>query len=288
MKTMRFIPLVLLCAVLTSCVVSRKKYDLAEAGRLAALYSRDSLSRLLTADRNTLNAALAQEKARVAALKKDTARLGNSLRNYQALLNANTNENQELSAMLAQKKSELDEREQTIKQLQARIKAQNDKVKQLLASVKNALTGFSSDEIAVRQEGGKVYVAMSDKLLFKSGKADVNEQGIAALGKLAEVLKRQTDIDINVEGHTDSIPIKTAVYKDNWDLSVIRATSVTRILTETYGVQPLQIQPCGRGEYKPVDTNTTDTGRQHNRRTEIILTPKLDELMKILESADVN
>lgn len=288
MKTLRFIPLMALCVALSSCVVSRKKYDLSESGRMAALYSRDSLARLLAADRKSLSTALANEKALVASLRKDTARLGNSLRNYQALLNTNTSENQKLNALLAQKKAELDEREKTINQLQAKIKAQNDKVKQLLASVKNALTGFSSDEIAVRQEGGKVYVAMSDKLLFKSGKADVNEQGQAALGKLAEVLKRQTDIDINVEGHTDSIPIHTANYKDNWDLSVIRATSVTRILTETYGVQPLQIQPCGRGEYKPVDTNQTDAGRQHNRRTEIILTPKLDELFKILENADVN
>ena len=123
---------------------------------------------------------------------------------------------------------------------------------------------------------------MSDKLLFESGKAVVNELGKNALGKLAEVLNRQTDIDVYIEGHTDSIPIRTAVYQDNWDLSVIRATSVVRILTQTYGVSPMQIQPCGRGEYKPIDDNTTPEGRARNRRTEIIMAPKLDKLFDML------
>ncbi|MCD8285438.1 MAG: OmpA family protein, partial [Prevotellaceae bacterium] len=94
----------------------------------------------------------------------------------------------------------------------------------------------------------------------------------------------QTDIDIYIEGHTDSVPIHTAVYQDNWDLSVIRSTSVVRILTETYGVSPLQIQPCGRGEFKPVDTNSTPEGRARNRRTEIIIAPKLDQLYELLQS----
>ena len=127
-------------------------------------------------------------------------------------------------------------------------------------------------------------MAMSDKLLFESGKAIVNEQGKNALGKLAQVLNRQTDIDVYIEGHTDNVPIKTAIYKDNWDLSVIRATSVVRILTETYGVQPLQIQPCGRGEFKPVDTNETSEGKARNRRTEIIMAPKLDKLFEMLQN----
>ena len=135
--------------------------------------------------------------------------------------------------------------------------------------------GYDSD--------GKVYVAMSDKLLFESGKAIVNAQGKEALGKLAGVLNRQTDIDVYIEGHTDNVPIKTAVFQDNWDLSVIRATSVVRILTETYGVNPLQIQPCGRGEFKPVDINTTSDGRARNRRTEIIRAPRLDKLFKMLQ-----
>lgn len=273
MRKSAILTLLMASFLLSSCVVSKKKYEIAEAGRWAALYSRDSLADLLDGSRNQCN-----------ALMKDTTNLGNSLRNYQTLLKNNLNENQKLNTNLAQKIAELDEREKTIKQLQNMIDEQNNKVQQLLSSVKDALLGFNSDELTVREEGGKVYVAMSDKLLFESGKAIVNEQGKQALGKLAEVLNKQTDIDVYIEGHTDSVPIKTAVYQDNWDLSVIRATSVVRILTETYAVNPMQIQPCGRGEFKPVDTNTTPDGRAKNRRTEIIMAPKLDKLFEMLQN----
>ena len=117
------------------------------------------------------------------------------------------------------------------------------------------------------EKNGKIYVAMSDKLLFESGSAQVNKQGKEALGKLAEVLKKQHDIDVFIEGHTDNKPIKTVQFKDNWDLSVVRATSVVRILTKDYGVNPLQILPCGRGEFMPVDNNESVEGLSHNRRT---------------------
>ena len=280
MKKRAIIMLAATTMLLSSCVVSKKKYEIAEAGRYAALYSRDSLADLLGQSRDSY-AAL---DSRCQALLTDTALLKGSIRNYQSLLATNKDENAKLNTDLAKKIGELQEREQTIEELRRVIEGQNQKVKNLLANVKDALLGFSSDDLTVREEGGKVYVAMSDKLLFESGKAVVNAQGKEALGKLADVLNRQTDIDVYIEGHTDSIPIKTAVFRDNWDLSVVRATSVVRILTEDYGVHPLQIQPCGRGEYKPVDTNTTPEGRARNRRTEIIMAPRLDKLFQMLES----
>lgn len=287
MKTLKNLLLLILAFSMTSCVVSKKKFELAEAGRLAALYSCDSLSDLLGLSRADF-ANLTQNYNRLAAersnLINDTTQLRKGLRNYQAMLSANKNENENLNAQLNQRLKELSEREQTIQQLQGVINDQNQRVKALLDNVSSALKGFSSDELTVREEGGKVYVAMSDKLLFESGKAIVNDQGKEALGKLAEVLNKQTDIDVFIEGHTDNVPIKTAVFQDNWDLSVIRATSVVRILTETYGVNPLQIQPCGRGEFKPVDTNKTAEGKARNRRTEIIIAPKLDKLYELISA----
>lgn len=263
----------LMCMLTTSCVVSKKKYDQLDSQYWASLFSRDSLSNLLNLSRKQCDGLL-----------NDTAALGNSLRNYKSLLNSNMSENDKLNKQLALKKQELDAREKTITELQKIIDEQNAKVKKLFDNVKNALMGFNSDQLTVREEGGKIYVAMSDKLLFQSGKAEVNENGKEALGKLADVLNHQTDIDVYIEGHTDSIPIKTAVYKDNWDLSVIRATSVVRILTEIYNVNPLQIQPCGRGEFKPVDTNSTPEGKARNRRTEIIMAPRLDKLYEMLRN----
>lgn len=273
MRKIAILSIVLGCVLLSSCVVSKKKYEIAEAGRWAALYSRDSLADLLGQSRDNY----AELDKRCANLLKDTTLLKGSIRNYQSLLASNQNENKKLTASLS-------DREKTIVELQNVINEQNQKVKNLLNSVQDALKGFSSDELTVRQEGGKVYVAMSDKLLFESGKAIVNKQGQEALGKLAEVLNKQTEIEVMIEGHTDNVPIKTAVYQDNWDLSVIRATSVVRILTETYGVNPLQIQPCGRGEYKPVADNESAEGKSKNRRTEIIMAPKLDKLFKMLEN----
>lgn len=262
----------------TSCV-TQKKYLLAENGRLEAIERGDDLKRQLV---DCLNDA---EKLtqRLESLLNDTTSLGKSLRNYQALLSSNLSEQDKLNALLNQKMDELGKREQTINELQEMINAQNKKVQDLLASVKDALLGFGSDELTVEEKNGKVYVAMSDKLLFESGSAKVDKRGKEALSMLAGVLNKQTDIDVFIEGHTDTKPINTVQFKDNWDLSVIRATSVVRILTKEYGVNPLQIQPCGRGEFMPVATNETGDGRSRNRRTEIIMAPKLDKLLEILK-----
>ena len=208
--------------------------------------------------------------------------MGKNIRNYQSMLNTNMTEQEKLNSLLSQKMNELDERERTINELQDMINAQTERVQNLLNSVKDALLGFSSDELTVREKDGKVYVAMSDKLLFESGSARVDKRGKEALAKLAEVLNKQSDIDVYIEGHTDSKPINTAQFKDNWDLSVIRATSVVRILIKNYHVNPLQIQPSGRGEYMPVADNETADGRAKNRRTEIIMAPKLDKLYQML------
>ena len=274
----RIIYVLCLLVAVSSCV-SKKKYMIAENGRTAGL----ERERTLTKNLNQLKDETAKQKKQIEGLLGDTTRMGDAIREYRKSLYSNMSEQEKLSLMLKDKMSKLAEREATINQLQSEINAQNAKVAALLQSVKDALLGFSSDELTVTQKDGKVYVAMSDKLLFESGSAQVNKQGKEALGKLAEVLKKQTDIDVFIEGHTDNKPIKTVQFKDNWDLSVVRATSVVRILTADYGVNPLQILPSGRGEFMPVDNNETLEGRARNRRTEIIMAPRLDKLMDILQ-----
>ena len=269
--------LCLLIAV-TSCV-SKKKYMVAENGRLAALSRERVLNRNLGQQKDEI----AKLKQQITDLMSDTTRLGQAIRDYRKSLYSNLSEQEKLNMLLKEKMEKLAEREATINKLQAEVDAQNARLQSLLNSVKDALLGFSSDELTVTEKNGKIYVAMSDKLLFESGSAQVNKQGKEALGKLAEVLKKQHDIDVFIEGHTDNKPIKTVQFKDNWDLSVVRATSVVRILTKDYGVNPLKILPCGRGEFMPVDNNESVEGRAHNRRTEIIMAPKLDKLMDILK-----
>lgn len=268
------------CALLicTSCV-TKKKYLLAENGRLEAL----ERERILNDELNTANGSLEKAMARLTSLLRDTTEMGKEIRDYRNSLYSNLTEKDKLNNLLQDKMSQLDERERTINELQNMINAQNDKVKALLSSVQDALMGFNSDELSVTMKNGKVYVAMSDKLLFESGSARVDKRGKEALAKLASVLNKQSDIDVFIEGHTDSKPINTAQFKDNWDLSVIRATSVVRILTKDYNVNPLQIQPSGRGEFMPIADNENVEGRSKNRRTEIIMAPKLDKLLEILQ-----
>jgi len=270
--------LVIILIMCTSCV-TKQKFLLAENGRLEALNRIDFLSENLEkcSDENVKLAMQLQ------SLETDATELRRSLRNCQETLSSNVSEKEKLAAMLDQEMIELRKKEQTINELQDMIKTQNERVQALLNNVKEALMGFSSDELSVQEKDGKVYVAMSDKLLFQSGSAQVDKRGKEALAILAEVLNKQTDIDVMIEGHTDTKPINTVQFKDNWDLSVIRATSVVRILTVDYKINPLQIHPAGRGEFMPIATNETVEGRSRNRRTEIIISPKLEKLFDLLK-----
>lgn len=174
------------------------------------------------------------------------------------------------------------EREQKLAELQSLLKQKDSATSALKTKLANALLGFEKSDLTVEQRNGKVYVSMAEKLLFKSGSTSVDPKGVDALKKLASVLKENRDLTIEVEGHTDNVPLAgTGAMKDNWDLSVLRATSIIRILTDN-GVDPKQITASGRGEYFPVASNDSAEGKAKNRRTEIILTPRLDQLMKIL------
>jgi len=169
-----------------------------------------------------------------------------------------------------------------LKNLQTMIQSQKDIMNKLKNSIANALMNYKSDELSVYIKDGNVYVSMQEKLLFKSGSDVVDPKGKEALKTLAMVLNTTKDITVMIEGHTDNVPIKTQLFKDNWDLSTARATSILRILTKDYGFDPNRITASGRGEFHPVKTNETIEGRASNRRTEIILSPDLKELFNLL------
>jgi chemotaxis protein MotB len=190
---------------------------------------------------------------------------------------------QEKDKELAERERLLKEKEQKLTELQSLMNRQDSILKALNNVVKNALLGFNKDELSVEMKNGRVYVLMNDKLLFKSASATIESKGKEALKKLASVLIKNPDIDIMIEGHTDNLPIKNAIYKDNWDLSTARANSIVRILSEEYKVPEKRLTAAGRAEFMPRADNSTAEGRAKNRRTEIILTPKLDELFKMIE-----
>lgn len=209
---------------------------------------------------------------------------------YADLMNKNLSQEEQFNQALKQKSDELNnkekllsERERALSEMQKVIARQDSITKRLNDILRNALLGFNADELSVEVKNGKVYVSMTDKLLFKSGSAAVESKGKDAIKLLAEVLEKNADIDILIEGHTDNVPIKTAVYKDNWDLSVARATSIVRILTDDLKINPIRVTASGKGEFLPRAGNDTQEGRASNRRTEIILSPKLDEIMQLLQ-----
>jgi chemotaxis protein MotB len=184
---------------------------------------------------------------------------------------------------LNQMQEKLGEKEQAYNNLQNALNEKEKELADIEKKITSALLGFTDKGLSVETKNGKVYVSMEEKLLFSSGSWEINSEGAAALKEIAKVLAQNPDINVMIEGHTDNVPLKGKnQIKDNWDLSVMRATSVTKILLENKQVLPDRIIPCGRSEFAPVLENKTPESRAKNRRTEIILTPKVDELLKMI------
>jgi chemotaxis protein MotB len=179
-------------------------------------------------------------------------------------------------------KEQIAAQRQRLTQLQGMIDAQQKNTEMLRSKIADALVGFNTNELTVSMRNGKVYVSLQESLLFPSGSAVVNPKGKEALSKLAAVLNTNQDINVDVEGHTDSVKIHNKMFADNWQLSTARAVSIAHVLTDEYSVNPGRLIASGRSQYDPVADNGTADGRAKNRRTEIILEPKLDELMSVI------
>jgi len=258
MKPIQFIAGAFLClSLLTSCVSNRKYKE--------AVSSRDNLQEQYNDLQTNYNKLETENKE----MQKSSAE---ALRNNQTALN--------------EKESALSDERRKLNDMKALIDAQRNAIRNLKQEVCSALKCFTPDELSIEVRDGKLYVSMSDKLLFPSGSDLVNKRGQEAITMLAAVLAN-SDLEIMVEGHTDPVSISSERNKDNWDLSAHRATSVTRILTEN-GIPPQRIIASGRGQFHPVATNETAEGRQTNRRTEIVLAPKLDKLWKLTEEEDIS
>ncbi len=251
--------------------------------------SRDELTRLST---RYADLQKAQEEL-VSGRAQETQKLLAELRAAQADLQKKEDIMRELELNLDTKKASLDEltyelekRNARLTELEKMLDAQQKAVRDLKAKVSEALYGFENNGLSVTMKNGKVYVSMDEKLLFKTGSYDIDANGRAALRKLGAVLEKNPDIDITIEGHTDDVPYRSSSGQlvDNWDLSVKRATTVVRVLTQDTRISPKRLTASGRGEYIPVDAKKTAEARQKNRRTEIVLTPDLSELYKIMES----
>ena len=270
---------------LSSCVVlSPKKYKalLAKQDSLNTGWSQAQLS----------NESLEQ---RISRLRKDTANLNSELAelnaqysemeaNYTKLRSNSSSEINKLSGNLSQLSEDLKKREQRLKEVEEILRKRDEATNQLKAKLQQALLGFTKNGLTVEIKNGKVYVSLTDKLLFPSGSIIIDEKGKQALTQLATVLKQQPEINIAVEGHTDSQKINNlGQIKDNWDLSVLRSTSVVRFLTDEQKVESVRMTATGKGEFQPLGSNANAESRSKNRRIEIVLSPKLDELYDLIK-----
>lgn len=177
----------------------------------------------------------------------------------------------------------LREKDLTIKNLRDAVTRRDSVNLALVQSLKGVLGNLDDEDITVQVDKGVVYVSISDKLLFSSGSYNVTAKAREVLGKVARVVNNKPDFEFMVEGHTDNVPIKTNCIKDNWDLSVLRATAVVRILQDDFAVDPSRMTAAGRSQYIPVTDNTTANGRATNRRTRIVVLPKLDQFYSMIE-----
>ena len=313
-----FFKLLIVSLLLTcqSCIVTKQKFD-------DMLAQKVKTEGELAEKADQLDKAQAQLKdldEKLSKLKSDTTTLGQQKRSTEQKLTELNHEYEQLNAYyknllnnsgklnrdLAEHKDQLFaiqenldrtrkmndslstslmERERKVKELETVLANKDKSVQDLKRKINNALLNFKESDLTVNVKNGKVYVSLAEQLLFKSGSIEVDAKGVSALQLLSKAIKDQKDIQIMVEGHTDNVRIgkKSQYMQDNWDLSVMRATSITKILTNA-GVSPSQITASGKGEYAPLVVNTSDQNKQRNRRTEIIITPHLDELFKILNA----
>lgn len=262
--------------------ISNLTKDTTEQGnamrRLTGLYNEltKSYDKLLTNNEKLLAGSNDETKKLIAQLnkaKEDLQKKEDQLKKDEEGLN--------------ELKSSLKDREAKVAELQSVLNKKDSAVTALKKAVTDALLGFENNGLTVTQKNGKVYVSLEEQLLFASGSTIVEKKGEQALKQLASVLEKNKDINVLVEGHTDDVPISGTLpsgAKDNWELSVLRATSVVKIITKNSTMTPARLTAAGRGPYVPIETGSSPEVKRKNRRTEIILTPKLDELLKVLET----
>ena len=228
-------------------------------------------------------ASLAAAQEQLSSTKKDYAKLQNSL--DKSLTNANQN-NISIEKLVDQ----INESNQYIRHL-VEVKSKSDSLNMVLTNnLTRSLSREEMKEVDVQVQKGVVYISLADNMLYQSGSYEVNSRAKETLSKIAKIIQDYKDYDVLIEGNTDNVPVSTTSAKmknirNNWDLSALRASSVVQYLQDNFGVSPKRMTAGGRGEYNPVTTNDTEVGKMRNRRTQIIITPKLDQFMDLIDKA---
>ena len=274
MKQKTFIATLFAGVLLASSCASKKELDNCRLENKNLTESFQSTKEELAASRarvNSLEEQLAQQK-------KDYASLQNSL--DKSLLNSNAN-----NVNIAKLVDQINESNQYIRHL-VEVKSKSDSLNMVLSNnLTRSLSKEELKEVDVQVLKGVVYISLADNMLYKSGSYEINDRAAETLSKIAKIITDYKDYDVLIEGNTDNVPIARENIRNNWDLSCLRASSVVQYLQTHYGVNPKRLTAGGRGEYNPIANNNTELGKQRNRRTQIIITPKLDQFMELIDKA---
>ena len=266
--------------ILSSCA-SKKEFEALKAENAELkLQNQDARINLAECNANSKNLQdrLAEEQRRVADLRKDYQTLQGSL---DKSLQQNNQGNINISKLV----DEINASNRFIKQL-VEAKTKSDSLNMVLTNnLTRSLNREELQEVDVQVLKGVVYISLADNMLYKSGSYEINDRASETLSKIAKIIKDYKDYDVLVEGNTDPVPIFRTNIRNNWDLSCLRASSVVQALQNQYGVNPARLTAAGRGEYNPITTNDSELGKQRNRRTQIIITPKLDQFMDLIDKA---
>lgn len=264
--------------MLTSCV-SQKKYQALEEQHK----NTQDLLNSATVRLNLCQEERAAFQAKALSLESQVASLNATNKDLIRTVGEFTDLTRKGSENLSKSLESLKEKDLTIRKLQDALTRRDSVNLALVQSLKGAIGNLDDQDIEISVEKGVVFVNISDKLLFASGSYNITPRAREVLGKVALVIKNKPDFEFMVEGHTDDVPIKRPGIQDNWDLSVLRATAVVRILQTEFGVLPSRMTAAGRGEYVPVTSNSSEEGKAKNRRTRIVVLPKLDQFYNMIE-----
>ncbi|KAA9340929.1 OmpA family protein [Adhaeribacter soli] len=256
---------------LTGCVSSKKFKD--QTAKYNALQSQ---YQNCNTEKEQQAAKISSLQSEVDNLKANSTTLLNQLSNFSVI-------SQQQADNIKRSLDNINEKDAYIKTMQLSLQKKDSLNLALVMNLKGALKDVNDQDVEVKVDGSAVFISISDKMLFKSGSYDITPRAKEVLGKVAAVVKAQPNVQFMVEGHTDNKPIKTASIKDNWDLSVLRASAVVRVLQKNYGVDPKRMIAAGRSEYVPLTANDNDNNRSRNRRTRIVILPQLDQFFQLME-----
>ncbi len=277
MKILKFMALASVI-LLTSCVGKKKFIAAQDRADLCENNLRNSVNQV-----TTLEANLANEKNRAKSLEQQMEYFKSTNTDLLARLSDLSVVSKSGAESIRQSLSALNEQNRYIKDLTTSMQRKDSINLVLVMNLKRSLDNFDDEDINIEVKKGVVYVSISDKMLFRSGSYQISDRAEEVIGKIAKIVNDHRELDILVEGHTDSVPISNECMVDNWDLSVKRATSIVRLMQTKFGVQPSRMTAGGRSEYLPKTTNETIEGRAKNRRTEIVILPKLDQFFELLD-----